>query len=55
MRKNWDLEKASKKRWLTIDEVLDSDNIEKVFKFDTEEARKLRKEEELKKKTNKAI
>lgn len=53
MRENWDLEKASKKRWLTIDEVLNPANIEKVFDFDTEEARKLRKEEELKKKTNK--
>jgi hypothetical protein len=50
MRENWDLEKASKKRWLTIDEVLNPANIKKVFDFDTEEARKLRKEEELKKK-----
>lgn len=33
MRESWDLKRAAKKRWLTIDEVLNPDNIDRVFDF----------------------
>ncbi len=42
MIKSWEIQKAAKKVWLTVEQLLDFKNISKIFNFDTLEKRKER-------------